>query len=147
MEEACSEVEYILNNFEQKSLDKIPKRLINFFEENKSKTYKVELDTKKELDEQKLKDETRVILKILYMKYLATNEEKEEFEGLYGDIEDYINGNNNESQIDFAKRKIDIKEKGEKKEEKEELSLQVYKKSTIVSKMFEKIRKIFKLKK
>ena len=70
-EEACSEMDYILEHMNPIDKLKIPKNIIQFFKENKSITYKVELDVTKNLKEQELKDETKVFIKLLNAKFFA----------------------------------------------------------------------------
>lgn len=70
-EEACSEMDYILEHMNPIDKLKIPKNIIQFFKENKSITYKVELDVTKNLKEQELKDETKVFIQLLNAKFFA----------------------------------------------------------------------------
>lgn len=81
-EQACSEMYYILEHMNPVDLNKIPKEVINFFKENKSIFYKVNLDETKNLYEQDLKDETKAFIKILNAKYLAGEEEKEKLNNI-----------------------------------------------------------------
>lgn len=69
-EEACSEMNYILEHLDPKDIDKIPERVREFFKTNKSVLYKVKLDSTKKLEEQELKEETKAFIQILNEKYL-----------------------------------------------------------------------------
>lgn len=68
-EEACSEMCYILENLNPIDKKKIPKATLQFFNNNKSIFYKVNLDVTKELREQNLKDETKAFIQIINKKY------------------------------------------------------------------------------
>ena len=81
-EKACSEMNYILKNLRPKDKEKIPNDVIEFFNENKSPIYRVKLTTEKELKNQKLQEETKALLQIIYIKYLAEEEEQQEFENM-----------------------------------------------------------------
>ncbi len=78
-EYGCSEVDYILEHLNPEDKKKIPDYVIGFFKNNKSLFYKVNLDAKKKLDEQELRDETKAFLQLIYYKYLANEEEKYKF--------------------------------------------------------------------
>lgn len=77
--EAATEVLEILNNMNPEDINKIPKKFINFLEENCSKIYKPNFDLKKPIDELNLDSKTQALLGIIYLKYWANEEEKMEF--------------------------------------------------------------------
>ena len=79
-DEACCEVDFILEHLKPSDKEKIPKSVFDFFKENKSIFYKVNLTTEKLLKEQKLKDETKAFLQIINYKYFADEKQKESFE-------------------------------------------------------------------
>ena len=81
-EQACSEMDYILEHMNPNDLKKIPKDVINFFKENKSILYRVQLDETKNLYEQELKDETKAFIKILLAKYFGGEKEKQELNNI-----------------------------------------------------------------
>jgi len=89
-EQACSEMDYILEHMNPDDLKKIPQDIINFFKENKSILYRVKLDETKNLYEQELKDETKAFIKILNTKYFGGEKAKQELEDIL----------NNEEQIE-----------------------------------------------
>lgn len=60
--------------------DKIPKKILKLFVENKDKDYQYHIDNSKDLKEQKLLEETLGILSVIELKYWATVEEKEKLE-------------------------------------------------------------------
>lgn len=75
-EEACSEIDYILEHMDPNDINLIPANVREFFSKNKSVFYKVNLDVTKELKQQPLKDETKAFIKILNEKYLYKHNEQ-----------------------------------------------------------------------
>ena len=78
--QAIVEVLDILKHSDEEILKKIPESLIKFWEENKSTTYIPNLDHSKAIDDMQLKNKTRAILAMIYMKYLCDEKEREELE-------------------------------------------------------------------
>ena len=75
---AISEVLYYLNGICKEDIDKIPKRLIKLFENNKSKDYVCNFDYNEPLKELDLLDETRGIISMICLNYWCqTKEEKQ----------------------------------------------------------------------
>lgn len=97
--EACSEVDFILTNLNPEDKKKIPEATINFFKENKSLFYKVNLTTSKPLSKQILKDETKAFLQILNYKYFADQKQKEEFEEIFKENENVDKMFSNETYV------------------------------------------------
>ena len=77
-EEAFAEVDEILKIMPADLLSKIPVQFRNIISENKAKDYKIEI--KEPLDEEKLKEETVVILGLIYRDFLASPEERDELQ-------------------------------------------------------------------
>ena len=76
---AYSEVYEILNLLDKDYKEKVPDKVIRFFEEERLKDYKPEIDTDTPLIDQNLKRETIVLLAILNLNYWCeTPEEKQE---------------------------------------------------------------------
>lgn len=73
--EAYVEVIEILKHMDEKYVEKIPKKLMNFFESNCSKDYVFNLNLNKPLVEQKLKSKTLSILGMLNVNYWCESEE------------------------------------------------------------------------
>lgn len=78
--EAISETLDILGHMQESDIDKIPKKFIDFLKENKSKTYKPNLDYTKSIKDMKLKSQTIGILSLINKKYWCNNEERKVFE-------------------------------------------------------------------
>lgn len=77
-EEAFVEVDEILKMMPIDLLSKIPMKFRQVISENKAKDYKVEI--KEPLEEEKLKEETVVILGLIYRDFLASPDEREELQ-------------------------------------------------------------------
>lgn len=75
---ALAEVDEILKLSDEESVNKISKEFLEFIKNNKSKDYKVKIDSNKCLQEQNLLYETKVILATIYRDYWATEEERKE---------------------------------------------------------------------
>ena len=81
--EACSEVDFILENLQPSDKEKIPQSVFEFFKNNKSLFYKVNLTTDKSLAEQDLKNETKAFLQIINYKYFSNKEQQEKFRDMF----------------------------------------------------------------
>ena len=77
--EAVVEVLGILDCLEENDRNKIPNNVLDFFEKNKSETYRPNIDYTADLKDLKLKDKTREIIAGLYIDYLCEEDEKEEY--------------------------------------------------------------------
>ena len=87
--EACSEVDFILENLQPSDKEKIPQFVFEFFKNNKSLFYKVNLTTDKSLAEQDLKNETKAFLQIINYKYFSNKEQQKEFRDMLENDENY----------------------------------------------------------
>ena len=79
LKQGITETLDILEHMEKVYVDKIPQKFKEFLVENKAITYNPNLDHSKKLKDMKLKDETKNILGIIYLKYWCDNENKLEF--------------------------------------------------------------------
>ena len=77
--EAVSETLDILEDMDEKYIQKIPKKIISFLKENKLHNYNSRLDHTKKLYEMQLKEKTKDILAIICIKYWYSNEEKTQY--------------------------------------------------------------------
>ena len=80
--EAIVEVLEILEYSDDNILEKIPKKLIKFWNRTKSKTYKPNLDHDKSISEMNLKDKTKSILSMIYLNYLCNDEESKKIKSI-----------------------------------------------------------------
>lgn len=77
-EQACSEMNFILNNLKLEDLEKIPKSFIQFFANNMDSEYPVNIDLNKPLYEQNLLEETKAFIKIIQINYFTLEENRSE---------------------------------------------------------------------
>lgn len=100
-----SEVYDIINHLEENLLKKIPKSFIKIIEEQRDKTYKVNIDYSKNINEQALFRETKVILSLIYRDYIVEKDERKKL----------LDQENKQIQslyeINFQKRNQKIKER------------------------------------
>ena len=77
--EAAVEVLGIIDTLEEEEKNKIPEKVIEFLENNKSKEYSPNIDYYDDVEKLQLKDKTRQILAGIYRDYLCNEEEKKEY--------------------------------------------------------------------
>lgn len=137
-EEAFVEVDEILKMMPIELLSKIPIKFRQVISENKAKDYKVEI--KEPLEEEKLKEETVVILGLIYRDFLASPEEREELQ-----LKDTEELKKIEEEM---KQQYDIdnvfKKRKNTQEETVSTDLIPYKEQGFLKKFFNLIRGIFK---
>ena len=135
--EAAVEVLDILKYTREEDVKKIPKKFMEFLEENKSKSYISNLDYTKDIKDIKLKPETEAILGLIYMKYWANEEEKIKFE-------DKIKNNEKAYQEELnAKYNVENLFKQKEVENKNDLPI-VIKQKSFLQKIIDKIKNIFR---
>ena len=134
-EEAFAEVDDILKIMPIDLLSKIPAQFRDDISKNKAKNYKVEIY--EPLEEERLKEETIVILGLIYRDFLASPEEKEELQ--LKDAEEY------QKIQEELKRQYDIQNVFEKRK-KDSITTEiiVYKEQGFLQKLFNLIKGIFK---
>lgn len=86
--EAIVEVLEILQYSDDNIIEKIPKKLIEFWQRNKSTTYKPNLDHSKSINEMDLKKKTKSIISMIYLNYLCDDEEKNNIKLILKDNEE-----------------------------------------------------------
>lgn len=86
--EAITEVLDILHNSEEDLLNRVPKKLIDFWERNKSSTYKPNLNHDLPLSEMNLRNKTKSIITMIYLNYICEDEEKDIIKGILKSNED-----------------------------------------------------------
>ena len=138
-----SEVYEILNLLEEEYREKVPENIRNFFEEERLKDYKPQIDIDVPLIEQDLKRETIVLLAVLNLNYWCTTPEEKQ-EAL-----DELTKNEKEKQELLDKYNPDnlFKKIQEEKQEysvPEELSVIEYKKPNFIQKLLSEIARFFK---
>jgi predicted RNA-binding protein Jag len=109
LKKAMVEVETIIKeSFPEEKVKLIPKKIIDFLNENKDTEYIFKYDKDKELDEQVLMEETKLMLGAIFINYLATSDEKNEMiEKLNENEKKYLEELNEKYSIEkiFEKRK------------------------------------------
>ena len=79
LNESCTEILDILHNIDKRLFKKVPKKIISFLEENKSKTYIPNIDYSKKIKDWEIGKKTKVMLGILYMNYWGTPNQRREY--------------------------------------------------------------------
>jgi len=140
-EEAFAEVDEILKIMPIDLLSRIPVKFRQVISENKANDYKVKIE--EPLDEEKLKEETVVILGLIYRDFLASPEEREELQ--LKDAEE-LKIIEQELQQQYDIQNVFKKRKKEKKSVENEVStdLILYKEEGFIKKLFNLIKGIFK---
>lgn len=120
---------------------KIPKKFKDFIKNNKDPNYLFKYNFEKELKEQVLMNDTKILLGMLYLNYWATDDEKKEINHILDENEKkYI------EQISEKYSTNNIFKKQEKKygEEMAEINLPVKHKEGMIKKIIKFIKSIFK---
>ena len=85
---AMSELLYFLKGFSDEEVNKIPRKLMNFFKENADSSYKCNFDYNANIEDLKLKDETYgLISMICYNYWCETPKEKKQYLNLLEESE------------------------------------------------------------
>ena len=137
MEQTFTEVYDIICHLDKNLYDKISKEFIELIKNNRDELYEVNIDYSKDINEQELLKETRIILSLIYRDYLCSKEERLELLKLdQMEIERYEKQLQNKYDIDkiFNNRNKIKSTIGNNNEEK----LIVYKKS-----FFDKLKDYF----
>ena len=74
--QAVSEVIEILKHSEQQIMDKIPRKFIDFLNENTDKEYKAKINFNDETWDESIKEDTKAILALIYRDYIVSKEER-----------------------------------------------------------------------
>ena len=141
--EAAVEVLEILKHTKEEDVKKIPRKFIEFLEKNKSKTYIANLDYTKTISEMKLKSKTQALLGLIYLKYWADEEERVAFEKRVKENEiKYQEKLRQKYNVDnlFNNKKTAVYPENIK----EETQLQVLQKETLLQRIINKIKSIFR---
>lgn len=74
--QAYAEVDFIIHNMNEKYINMLPKKMLDFFKEAKDPNYEVLIDPQKPLYNQSLKDYTFDLLNILNLNYWCKDEDR-----------------------------------------------------------------------
>lgn len=137
--EAAVEVLDILKHTREEDVNKIPRKFIEFLENNKSETYIADLDHTKTIKEMDLKPKTQALLGLIYLKYWANEEEKIAFKKRARENEikyqEKLREKYNTDNL-FKNKRMII----EKENITEETALQVLEKETFIQRIINKIK-------
>jgi hypothetical protein len=140
---AYSEVCTILNMLEDEYKERVPKNVMDFFEEERDKEYNPIIDVNIPLEKQNLKRKTLVLLAILNLNYWCDSEEEKQ------EILDSFAKNEELKRIKELTENYNINnlfKKIENNENKTEVSLIEYKKQNFIQKIILKIKSLFRRK-
>ena len=145
IKKALVELEEIFKKVVPKDkLEAIPNGFISFMKENKDNNYEFIYDTSKNLDEQELMQETKILFGMVYMDYWASSEEKKELNQKLDENEKkYLEEVNNKYSIEEIFKKKE-QENTKKKEEQDKLQSVENLPIEYSESIFRKIVKFFK---
>ena len=138
---AYAEVDAILELLEDEFVNRIPEKVRKFFKEEKDKEYKPTIRSDIGLDEQDLKAETISILTLLQLNYLCDSEEEKQ--EILNELQENDRLKEEELREKYNPDNI-FKNKNNTYENKQNVALVEYKEPSIIKKILDKIRKIFK---
>ena len=133
--EAVVEVLGLINELEETERKKIPNEIIQFFEDNKSETYKPDIDYSDDIKNLKLKEKTKEILAGLYIDYFCEEDKRQ----------GYINKirMNDVKKQEILKQKYDVNDIFNNKTKQNSLIIQT-KRERIFTKIINKIKDLIK---
>lgn len=135
---AAREITEILKFIKEDDLEKIPKRLIDFFNEVSNKNYIMHIDFEENINKWHITNKTKQILAMLYFNYWCNEQEKEEYVKVLQKNEENYNKMMNE--------KYSIDNVLETRKVKYENNLQIeIKKEKLYVRFLKLIKKIFKM--
>lgn len=130
------EILKLLENNEYKRIDN---KFIDMLNRKKDNNYIYALEVNKNIEEQNIMKETRVILAYIFMNYLGTDEEK------YTINKKFKNDIEKSEQLKKAKYSVNIFQ-NPKQDNDVNTQLIVYHKDTFIRKLLNKIKKLFNIK-
>ena len=127
---AYAEIDYIIHHMNEKYIQKVPEKLLNFFDTMKDPTYIVNINPRQPLTEQGLKIYTLELVALLHLKYWCEDEarknelyqkmlenqekldsqmrEKYDIDNVFGsNVEEYSENNEQISKKDIEYKKIE----------------------------------------
>ena len=140
---AYSEVYEILNLLEDEYKNRVPKKVIEFFEREKKKKYNPIIEIDVPLDKQNLKRETMVLLAILNMNYWCDNEDEKQ-EMLNSFNENEASKKLKEKELAEKYNPDNLFKKNEIHEVIEEVAMVEYKEPNFIQKIISKIKSLFR---
>lgn len=83
--QAYSEVYELINLMDIEYIDKIPKKLMSFFEENRDKNYRKNINPFQDIKSQNLNKDAIIIFSMINLKYFANEAEKASLKNFYNE--------------------------------------------------------------
>ena len=142
--QAYSEVYEIINLLDIEYIDKIPKKILRFFDENRDKNYRKNINPFQDISTQNLRKDTIVIFSMINLKYFANQEEKEELKYLYNQNQRKINEQYNYENIFNEPKRKQLEAIERQKKEQVQIVPAKTKEENIFKRIFNFITKIFK---
>ena len=140
---AYSEVYEILNLLEDEYKNRVPKKVIEFFERERDEKYNPIIEIDVPLDKQNLKRETMVLLAILNMNYWCDNEDEKQ-EMLKSFNENEASKKLKEKELAEKYNSDNLFKKNEIHEVIEEVAMVEYKEPNFIQKIISKIKSLFR---
>ena len=130
--QAYSEVYEVLKYIPVSYLNKVPKDVLNIFKTKRDKNYKVQINPKLPIEDQKLQRKTLLLLAVLNLDYWCSPEEREEILNIY-----WKNEKANEDYMVVSEHNNLISNSSN-------TGLMVYKPENIINKIWSKLKKFFR---
>ena len=130
--QAYSEVYEVLKYIPVSYLNKVPKDVLNIFKTKRDKNYKVQINPKLPIEDQKLQRKTLLLLAVLNLDYWCSPEEREEILNIY-----WKNEKANEDYMVVSEQNNLISNSSN-------TGLMVYKPENIINKIWLKLKKFFR---
>lgn len=146
--EVCTELSTIIKYMPIEYQNKIPTNVMDFFEKNKTNTYKVNINPNNIFDKSNIKKETLAIIAMLNIKYWCPNENlKKQLIKKYNENEKQYQQKIKEAyNPDNLFRNKNINKFNMDRISTEETAIVEYKEKNFLQKIFDKIKYLFKKK-
>lgn len=143
--QAYSEIDEFLGLITEEERNEIPKKLRDFFKEEKDTSYRKNINSNIPIKEQNLKEETLAIIALLNLQYWCKDEdEKQRLQQIYAN-------NENKYQAELRKKynpdnifKNRVKELEQEKIAKDVTALVEYKEENFIKKLINRIKRFLK---
>ena len=140
---AYTEVYEILNCLNEEEYSKIPKELVEVFEENRNFDYEYKINDEQDLSKQPMLKETKAILLNIFKDYLATPEQNQKIKKWLQIDNAYLEKQKKEKNSSNIFKNKTIEERSNKEELNVLLPTKIKKKS-IFQKIINRLKRIFR---
>ena len=141
---AYTEVYEILSCLNNEEYSKIPKELIEVFEENRNPDYEYEINDEQDLSKQPILKETKAILLNIFRDYLATPEQNQKIKKWLQEDREYLEKQKQEKYNINVFENNNKYEKIDNEEYKTILPVEI-KRQSIFYRIINKLKRIFKM--